>query len=109
MAPPPVRLVPLATVFLLAMAGGCDARKSGRRRRVQGSAKRPACGDMTARAQAVMDVCCPAAAVSPPAPGPGGGHRRTQAHKNCQLPTHCPSLACAIEFTSFVDQCSAFV
>ena len=108
MAPPPVRLVLLATVLLL--AGGCDARQSGRRRRVQGSApRRPACGDMTARAQAVMDVCCPAAAVSPPAPGPGGGHRRTQAHKNCPLPTHCPSLACAVEFTSFVDQCPAFV
>jgi hypothetical protein len=64
---------------------------------------------MTARAQAVMDKCCPAAAVPPPAPGPGGGHRRTQAHKNCPLPTHCFSLDCASEFTSFVDQCPAFV
>ena len=47
---------------------------------------------VTSRSQAVMDVCCPST---------GGGHRRTQG-TTCSLPTTCPSIPCADEFTSFV-------
>ena len=54
--------------------------------------------DFQALSAAAMDACCPAN---------GGGHRRMQA--SCDLPTTCPSAACAAVFVPFMQDCAAML
>eukprot|EP01047_Picozoa_sp_COSAG01_P014097 COSAG01_NODE_679_length_14296_cov_250.437575_9_plen_421_part_00 len=61
--------------------------------------------NLAVKAPEVMKVCCPAAAGG--ISGPGGGHRRSLQAVSCNLPSTCPSQACAAAFQSFYFSCAS--